>query len=94
MKISDIYHMDIYSDNGSFLGDVQDVIVDLEHGEISRLLMVPWKNAKGDVKSVLMQKSILYKNVKNVGDVVLVSSTTGSNQASAASREEVNDLTR
>ncbi len=94
MKISDIYHMDIYSDNGQFLGDVQDVIVDLERGELSRLLMIPWKNAKGDVKSVLMQKSILYKNVKNVGDVVLVSSSPGSQQGSAASREEVNDLTR
>ncbi|MDE1850721.1 MAG: PRC-barrel domain-containing protein, partial [Candidatus Micrarchaeota archaeon] len=44
MKISDIYHMDIYSDSGQYLGDVQDVIVDLERGELSRLLTVPWKN--------------------------------------------------
>jgi sporulation protein YlmC with PRC-barrel domain len=93
MKISDIYHMDIYSDSGQYLGDVQDVIVDLEHGELSRLLTIPWKNAKGEVKNVLRQKSILYKNVKNVGDVVLVSSLPGSG-ADSASKEEVNDLSR
>ncbi|HVA82790.1 MAG TPA: PRC-barrel domain-containing protein [Candidatus Aquilonibacter sp.] len=93
MKISDIYHMDIYSDSGQYLGDVQDVIVDLERGELSRLLTVPWKNAKGDVKVVLRQKSILYKNVKNVGDVVLVSSVPGT-KSEDVSREEASDLSR
>lgn len=93
MKISDIYHMDIYSDSGQYLGDVQDVIVDLERGELSRLLTVPWKNAKGDVKIVLRQKSILYKNVKNVGDVVLVSSVPGT-KSEDVSREEASDLSR
>ncbi|MDE1855694.1 MAG: PRC-barrel domain-containing protein [Candidatus Micrarchaeota archaeon] len=93
MKISDIYHMDIYSDSGQYLGDVQDVIVDLERGELSRLLTIPWKNAKGDVKVVLRQKSILYKNVKNVGDVVLVSSLPGA-KSEEVSREEASDLSR
>ena len=92
MKMSDIYHMDIYSDAGAYLGDVQDIIVDLEKGEVSRLLMLPWKNAKGDVKTVLRQKSILYKNVKNVGDVVMVSAQGQARDV--ASREEVNDLSR
>ncbi|MDE1761960.1 MAG: PRC-barrel domain-containing protein [Candidatus Micrarchaeota archaeon] len=84
--------MDIYSDSGQYLGDVQDVIVDLEKGELSRLLTIPWKNAKGDVKVVLRQKSILYKNVKNVGDVVLVSTSPG--RAEDVSREEASDLSR
>ncbi len=92
MKLSDMYHMDIYSDGGQYLGDVQDVIIDLERGEVSRLLMVPWKNARGDVKTVLRQKSILYKNVKNVGDVVMVSAQGQAKDQ--ASREEVNDLSR
>ncbi len=93
MKISDIYHMDIYSDGGQYLGDVQGAIIDLEKGEVSRLLMVPWKALKGDIKNALKQKSILYKNVKNVGDVVLVSTHSASNDE-AASKEEVNDLSR
>lgn len=90
MKISEIYRMDIYSDSGAYLGEVQDVIIDLEKGEISRLLMAPWKQLKGDVKVALRKKSILYKNVKNVGDVVLVSAPIGASQE--ASREEAEQL--
>ncbi len=86
--------MDIYSDGGAYLGEVQDVIVDLEKGEVSRLLMVPWKNAKGDAKSVLRQRSVLYKNVKNVGDVVLVSAPMQGGSSNEASKEEAEDLSR
>ncbi|MCL5428017.1 MAG: PRC-barrel domain-containing protein [Candidatus Marsarchaeota archaeon] len=93
MKISEIYRMDIYSDDGQYVGDVQDVIIDLEKGEISRLLMVPWKNSKTEATTMLKKKSILYKSVKNIGDVVLVSGTTGAREESA-SREELNDLSR
>ncbi len=92
MKLSEIYRMDIYSDAGQYLGEVQDVIIDLERGELSRLLMVPWKSTKGDAKVTLRNKSILYKNVKNVSDVVLVSSPIGT--AQDAKKEEVDDLSR
>ena len=92
MKLSEIYRMDIYSDAGQYLGEVQDIIIDLERGELSRLLMIPWKTAKGDAKVVLKNKSILYKSVKNVSDVVLVSSPTGG--SAEARKEEVDDLTR
>jgi sporulation protein YlmC with PRC-barrel domain len=92
MKLSEIYRMDIYSDAGQYLGEVQDIIIDLERGELSRLLMVPWKTAKGDSKLVLKNKSILYKNVKNVSDVVLVSSPLTTSQE--ARKEEVDDLAR
>ena len=84
--------MDVYSDAGQYLGEVQDVIVDLEKGEISRLLMIPWKSAKGYVKITLRQKSILYKSVKNVEDVVLVSAPNVS--VDNTTKDEVNDLSR
>jgi sporulation protein YlmC with PRC-barrel domain len=93
MKISEIYRMDVYSDSGQYLGEVHDVVLDLEKGEVSRILMVPWKNAKGDVHGVLKRKSILYKSVKNVGDVVLVSAPFGLKEENA-SKEELNDLSR
>ncbi len=94
MKISEIYRMDVYSDSGQYLGDVQDVVIDLEKGEISRLLMTPWKSVKGgDASGLLKRKSILYKSVKNIGDVVLVSTPSGTKEESA-SREEINDLSR
>jgi sporulation protein YlmC with PRC-barrel domain len=91
MKLSEIYRMDIYSDSGQYLGEVQDIIVDLEKGEVSRLLMMPMKSVKGDVRRTLMQKSVLYKSVKNVGDVVLVSAPGAMPETT---KEEVNDLSR
>jgi sporulation protein YlmC with PRC-barrel domain len=92
MKLSELYRMDVYSDAGQYLGEVQDVIVDLEKGEISRLLMIPWKTAKGDVKTTLRQKSILYKSVKNVEDVVLVSAPNVA--VDNTTKDEVNDISR
>ena len=91
MKLSEIYHMDIYSDNGQFLGEVQDIIINLENGEVSRLLTAPLKSAKSNMRALLKQ-SVLYKNVKNVGDVVLVSAPAPG--MPEASKEELNELSR
>lgn len=95
MKISEIYSMDIYSDNGQYLGEVRDAIIDLERGEVSRLLMQEWKSSdKTEVRRILQQKSVLFKNVKNVGDVVLVSGGVPGSQRSNVSESgsEVVDL--
>jgi sporulation protein YlmC with PRC-barrel domain len=92
MKVSDIYSMDIYSDNGQYLGEVRDAIIDLEKGEVSRLLMEEWKNATEDeTRKILQQKSILFRNIKNIGDVVLVSATGPAAKAPSSS-VEVSDL--
>ncbi|MCL4372199.1 PRC-barrel domain-containing protein [Candidatus Marsarchaeota archaeon] len=94
MRVSEIYNLDIYSDNGQYLGEVKDAIVDLEKGEVSRVLMEEWKNAgEEEVKRMIQQKSILFKNIKNISDVVLVSSS-GSAQKSqvASSSTELSDL--
>lgn len=73
-RISNIYGMDIYTDAGSFLGRVQDVIVDLEKGEIVRLTMEPlnFLVSKEEAMRILKEKSILYKSVRSVEDVVIV----------------------
>lgn len=94
MRLSEIYSMDIYSDGGQYLGEVRDAIVDLEKGEVSRLLMEEWRSSDRDeTKKMLQSKSVLFKNIKNVGDVVLVSmiGQTQRPQESAAS-SEVSDL--
>jgi len=73
-RISNIYGMDIYTDAGSFLGRVQDVIVDLEKGEIVRLTMEPlnFLVSKEEAMRILKEKSVLYKSVRSVEDVVIV----------------------
>ncbi len=93
MKVSDIYSMDIYSDNGQYLGEVRDAILDLEKGEVSRLLMEEWKSSgEEEMRKILQQKSILFKNIKNIGDVVLVSAAGGIAAKGASSSAEVSDL--
>jgi sporulation protein YlmC with PRC-barrel domain len=96
MKISDIYNMDIYSDAGQYLGEVRDAIIDLERGEVSRLLMEEWKSVDRDeAKKILQQKSILFRNIKNIGDVVLISASGQNMRAPESSASaEVSDLTR
>ncbi|MBI5046294.1 PRC-barrel domain-containing protein [Candidatus Micrarchaeota archaeon] len=71
-KLSRLYGMDILTDGGKFIGNAQDFIVDLETGEVSRILLEPLPSGKDDAKKALREKSIMYKNVKSVEDVIVV----------------------
>ncbi len=64
--------MDIFTDRGKFLGSAQDFILDLEAGEVSRILTETLPSSKDDARQTLREKSILYKNVKSVEDVIVV----------------------
>ncbi len=74
LNVSSLYGMDIFTVSGKFVGKVQDVIIDLEKGEIIRISMESLSNvrSKDEARKILKDKSILYKNVKSVGDVVIV----------------------
>ncbi|MBU0532219.1 PRC-barrel domain-containing protein [Candidatus Micrarchaeota archaeon] len=72
-KLSRLYGMDIFTDSGKFIGNAQDFIIDLESGEVSRILIEPLPSNKDDAKKALRDKSILYSNVKSVEDVIVVS---------------------
>jgi sporulation protein YlmC with PRC-barrel domain len=95
MRISEIYNMDVYADNGQYLGEVLDAIVDLEKGEVSRLLMEEWRRNvdRSESRKLIQNKSVLFKNVRNIGDVVLVAAQSPSQQqADANSGPDVSDL--
>ncbi|MCC7569894.1 PRC-barrel domain-containing protein [Candidatus Micrarchaeota archaeon] len=74
VKISKVYGLDIYTDSGKYLGRVHDLIVDLEKGEVVRLTLEPlnFLVSKDEAMRILREKSLLYKNVKSVSDVVIV----------------------
>ncbi|MBU0528072.1 MAG: PRC-barrel domain-containing protein [Candidatus Micrarchaeota archaeon] len=72
-KLSRLYGMDIFTDSGKFIGNAQDFIIDLEAGEVSRVLIEPLPQGKEDARKALREKSILYTNVKSVEDVIVVS---------------------
>ncbi len=76
-KLSRLYGMEIFTDTGRFLGNVQDFILDFESGEVLRILTEPMPVGKEEVKRLLREKSIMYKNVKSVEDVVVVTKGLG-----------------
>lgn len=81
VKLSKIYGLDIYTDGGRFLGRVNDIIIDLEKGEAVRLTMEPlnFLVSKEEAMRILKEKSILYRSVRSVDDVIVVSGTNTPN---------------
>lgn len=77
-KLSRMYGMDIFTDSGKFIGNAQDFIIDTESGEMVRVLLEPLPSSKEDAKRVLKEKSVMYKNVKSVEDVIVVAKGQGS----------------
>ena len=75
VRLSKMYGMEIFTDGGKYVGSAQDFIIDLESGEISRFLLEPLSSSKERTKEVLKEKSVLYKNVKSVEDVIVVTKT-------------------
>lgn len=74
MKLSRIYGMDVYTDRGEFLGKAQDIVTDLEKGEVSRITLEPLESfSREDAKRILREKAVSYKYVKSVGDIIVVS---------------------
>jgi len=72
VKLSSMYGMEIFTDTGKYLGSAQDFIIDVEQGEVSRILLGTLPRSKEAIKKVISEKSILYKNVKSVEDVIVV----------------------
>lgn len=88
MRISKLYGMDVFTDTGKFLGRVQDLIIDLERGEVGRISLEGLQGVSRDeAKRVLREKSIMYKSVRSVEDVMVVSKA-GSSAAITEAMED------
>lgn len=75
-RVSELIGMDIFNDRGQFVGKIYDIIIDLQKGEVVRLAVEPISAAsKEDARRLFKEKTILYKNVRAVERIVLVTST-------------------
>jgi len=87
--------MDIYSDAGKYLGRVIDLILDLEKGEVVRMTMQPLTTvSREEARKILREASVLYKNVKSVEDVVVVTKGTAAEKMMELPEEEVRGYSR
>jgi sporulation protein YlmC with PRC-barrel domain len=74
-KLSKLFGMDIYSDKAEYKGKVFDIVINLEKGRLETITTEALKaRTKQEAKRIISEKSIPYRNVKAVKDIVLISS--------------------
>jgi len=74
-RLSELYGMDIYTIKAQYVGQVQDVILNLDKGEVMTLCLKSFRGgglASEEVRKVLQEDSISYDEVVEVGDIILV----------------------
>lgn len=73
VRLSKLFGMDIYTHDAEYKGKVFDVIINLEKGRLETITTEALKaRSKQEAKKIISEKSIPYKNVKAVKDIVLV----------------------
>lgn len=87
LRLSRLYGTDIYTDEAGLIGKVNDVIINLEKGEVVRLTTYPLRNiTKEEAREVLRKNSVLYKNVRSARDIIIVSKRV------APTANEINEM--
>jgi len=74
-RLSELYGLTIYTNKGQYVGRVEDIVVNIEKGEVMCLCLKSFKSMRegGDeIRRVLKEESISYDDVIEVGDIVLV----------------------
>lgn len=74
-RLSELYGMDIYTSKAQYVGKVEDVILNLDKGEVMRLCLKSFRGSSmlgEEVRRVLQEESISYDEVGEVADVILV----------------------
>jgi sporulation protein YlmC with PRC-barrel domain len=75
MMLSEIYGKKIITSGGKILGDVKEIVLDVENGQVSHLLTTKLEQLakSSNVREALSKNSILYKRVKSVAESIVVS---------------------
>lgn len=73
-RISRLFGMDVYTDNAEYKGKVFDLVINLEKGRIETITTEPLRvKSKQEVKKIISEKSIPYRTVKSVKDIIITS---------------------
>ncbi|MBS3060238.1 MAG: PRC-barrel domain-containing protein [DPANN group archaeon] len=69
MRISDLYGSEIYDQGGKFWGNVKDIILNVEEGNVLRLST---ETIRQETIQHFAKKSIPYSKVVSAGQIVIV----------------------
>jgi sporulation protein YlmC with PRC-barrel domain len=73
-RLSQLYGMDVYTEKAGHVGRVEDVILNLEKGEVMRLSLKSFKARtlpSDDVRRIIQEESIGYNDVVRAGDIII-----------------------
>ena len=74
VRLSKLFGMDIYTADAQYRGKVFDLVINLEKGRLETITTEALKaRTKQEAKKIISEKSIPYKNVKSVKDILIVS---------------------
>jgi sporulation protein YlmC with PRC-barrel domain len=74
LSVSELYGKRIISSTGHWIGEVGEVVIDLENGTVSHLLLGKIEGGKtGEFIKELFKNSVEYNRVKKVSETILVS---------------------
>ncbi len=72
-RLSSIYGLNIYSTEAEYVGEVHDVILNLDKGSIMNLCLAPLKKVDPtQVRDILTKDSVPYEDVTAVNDIILI----------------------
>ena len=74
-RLSELYGMDIFTQKAQYIGKVEDVILNVDKGEVMRICLESFRGAgisRDMVNDVLQDRSISYDDVIEVGDIIIV----------------------
>ena len=75
LRLSKLFGMDIYTGDAQYKGKVFDLVINLEKGRIETITTEALRaRTKQEAKKIISEKSIPYRNVKSVKDIMIVSS--------------------
>jgi sporulation protein YlmC with PRC-barrel domain len=73
IRLSELFGKDLYTENGDYKGKIYDIVVNLETGKLETITTEPLKvKTKQEAKKIIVEKSIPYKNVLAVKDIIIV----------------------
>ena len=76
MRLSKLFGMDIYNDSAEYKGKIFDIVINLEKGRLETITTEALKaRSKPEAKRIISEKSIPFRGVKAVKDIVLVSAS-------------------
>jgi len=73
LRLSELFGRDIFTQTGEYKGKIYDLVVNLETGTLETITTAPLKvKTKQEAKKIITEKSIPYKNVIAVKDIIIV----------------------